>query len=121
MKLKQIAKILEAEVISSQDEYLDIKTGGGSDLLSDVLVHAKPGSILLTGLTNVQVIYTASAAGIKAVCFVRGKKPPKETVELAEKKNIALITTKLHMFESCGRLYSKGLGGHSETEGVAAK
>lgn len=121
MKLKQIAKILNAEVISNNSKDLDLKMGCGSDLLSDVLIYIKPDSILLTGLTNIQVIYTASTAGIKAICFVRGKYPPEVTVELAKKKNIALMTTKLPMFESCGRLYGEGLIGCSEIYGAADK
>lgn len=114
MKLKQIVKILNAEMISSNAGDLDIKMGCGSDLMSDVLTDVKPDSLLLTGLTNIQVIYTASTAGIKAICFVRGKKPPEETIELAKKKNIALLKTNLLMFESCGRLYDEGLIGCSE-------
>jgi hypothetical protein len=114
MKLKQIINILKAEVIVDQEVDQEIKTGCGSDLMSDVLAFTKPGSLLLTGITNIQVIYTASAVGIKAICFVRGKRPPKETVESAKKKNIALMMTKLPMFESCGRLYRKGLLGCSE-------
>lgn len=121
MKFEQIVKILEAEIISEQHDNLNIKTGCGSDLMSDVLVYTKPGSLLLTGLINIQVIYTASTAGIKAICFVRGKKPPEETVDLADRKNIALLTTKLPMFESCGRLYKKGLVGCSEVKGVSDK
>jgi hypothetical protein len=47
---------------------------------------------------------------------VRGKKPQKETIELAKKKNIAILTTNLPMFESCGRLYHEGLSGCSEND-----
>jgi hypothetical protein len=53
-------------------------------------------------------------ADIKAVCFIRGKKPGKETVELAKSKNIPLLLTDLPMFEACGRLYKQGLAGCSE-------
>ena len=121
MKLKQIIKILNAEVISNNNKDVDIKMGCGSDLMSDVLTYTKPDSILLTGLTNIQVIYTASTAGVKAICFVRGKEPPEETVELGRKKNIALVTTKLPMFESCGRLYSEGLIGCSEVSEISER
>lgn len=119
MKLKEIVKVLEAEAITSIKNSLEIKLCGGSDLMSDVLFYVKPESLLLTGLTNLQVIYTASSAGIRAICFVRGKRPPAETIELAQKKNIALITTKLPMYESCGKLYMKGLPGTSEVGGPA--
>jgi len=121
MKLKQITKILQAETITNQKEDPDITMGCGSDLMSDVLAFTKPGSMLLTGLTSLQVIYTASTAGIKAICFVRGKKPPKETLDLAKKKNIAVISTKLPMFESCGRLHGRGLPGCSEVSVVSGK
>ena len=121
MKPKQIIEILEAEAIGGRRDTLDIKTGCGADLMSDVLVFTKPGSILLTGLTSMQVIYTASTAGVAAICFVRGKSPPKETVDLAKKKKIALMATNLPMFESCGRLYKNGLIGCSESSGASGK
>jgi predicted transcriptional regulator len=115
MKLKDIERILEAEVLTG-DELLqeDIKMACGSDLMSDVLAFAKSGSLLLTGLTNPQVVRTAEMADLRAICFVRGKKPDQDTVRLADSKNIPLLTTPLPMFESCGRLYREGLPGCSE-------
>ena len=121
MKLKQIARILEAEAIGGCEGDTDIKSGCGCDLMSDVLIFAKPGGVLLSGLTNNQVIYTASAAGIKAICFVRGKRPFEETVELANRKKIALLSTKLPLFEACGKLYKKGLAGGSELDTARIK
>jgi predicted transcriptional regulator len=115
MQLKDIERILEAEVLTG-DELLqeDIEMACGSDLMSDVLAFAKSGSLLLTGLTNPQVVRTAEMADLRAICFVRGKKPDQDTVRLADSKNIPLLTTPLPMFESCGRLYREGLPGCSE-------
>ncbi|NIM97197.1 MAG: hypothetical protein GTO24_03640, partial [candidate division Zixibacteria bacterium] len=92
----------------------DIEMACGCDLMSDVLSFVKPNSLLLTGLTNPQVVRTAEMADLKAICFVRGKKPERETVEMAEAKDIPLLVTPLPMFESCGRLYQAGLPGCSE-------
>jgi len=115
MILEKIKKILEAEIITgAKDLQMEIKMGCGCDLMSDVLAFIKSGSLLLTGLTNQQVIRTAEMADIKAVCFIRGKKPGKETVELAKSKNIPLLLTDIPMFEACGRLYKEGLAGCSE-------
>lgn len=116
MKLKKIKEILNAEVIWENSLELEVKMGCGCDLMSDVLSFIKPDTLLLTGLTNPQVIYTAEVAEIKAICFVRGKKPDKETIELAKSKNIYLLATTLPMFESCGKLYKAGLNGCSEGE-----
>ena len=117
MTLKKVKEILEAEVIFGVDKLqLEIKLGCGSDLMSDVLTFIKSGSMLLTGLTNPQSVRTAEMSDIKAICFVRGKKPDKETVELAKEKDIPLILTNLPMFEACGKLYKEGLIGCSEIE-----
>jgi len=115
MKLKDIVKILNAEVITGADLLeADIKMACGSDLMSDVLSFVKSGSLLLTGLTNPQVVRTAEMSDLAAICFVRGKKPGTETIGIAKSKDIPLLTTDLPMFESCGRLHRKGLSGCSE-------
>ena len=115
MKLKDIERILEAEVlVGGELLHKEVKMVCGCDLMSDVLSFVKSDSLLLTGLTNPQVVRTAEMADLQAICFVRGKKPDKETVEMAESKDIPLLVTPIPMFESCGRLYQQGLPGCSE-------
>ncbi len=118
MKLEQVKEALEAEVLVGGEESLDldIKMACGADLLSDVLAFTKSESLLLTGLTHPQVIRTAEIAEIKAVCFVRGKRPPAEMVKLAKEKGLPLLCTSLPMYESCGRLYGRDLPGCSQVE-----
>lgn len=115
MKLKDVARILDAQVIAGSDLLNEeVKMACGSDLMSDVLSFVKPESLLLTGLTNPQVVRTAEMADLRAICFVRGKKPDQETIDMAESKKIPLLTTPVPMFESCGRLWKAGLPGCSE-------
>ena len=115
MTLEDVRRILEAEVIVGDDLLSkDVVMACGSDLMSDVLSFVKSEAILLTGLTNPQVVRTAEMADLVAICFVRGKKPGQETIEIAKSKNIPLLTTSLPMFESCGRLHREGLSGCSE-------
>lgn len=115
MTLKKVKEVLKAEVIWGADQLqMEIKMGCGSDLMSDVLAFTKPSSLLLTGLTNPQAVRTAEMSDVKAICFVRGKKPDNKTVELAKEKKIPLLLTTLPMFEACGRLYKQGLLGCSE-------
>jgi predicted transcriptional regulator len=117
MKLQQVKEILEAEILVGEESLdLDIKMACGADLLSDVLAFTKSQSLLLTGLTHPQVIRTAEIAEIKAVCFVRGKRPPDETVDLAKEKGVPLLYTSLLMYESCGRLYNCELPGCSQAK-----
>jgi predicted transcriptional regulator len=118
MNLNDVKEILNAEVlVGPNNPMMEIKMGCGCDLMSDVLAFTKAESLLLTGLTNSQVVRTAEMADISAVCFTRGKKPGEETIKLAKSKGLPLLTTKLPMFESCGLLYANGVVGCSEYEG----
>jgi hypothetical protein len=112
MKLREAREILQAEILAGEG-MLDFEIGLGcaADLMSDVLAYSKPESILLTGLTNPQVVRTAEMADIRAICFVRNKRPDAQTIELASGKDIVLMATGLPMFEACGLLYSRGLAG----------
>ena len=115
MTLGEITKALEAEVLCGEGQSgREIEIVCGCDLMSDVLAFSGPRSLLLTGLTNPQVVRTAEMAELAAVCFVRGKKPERVAVDLAVEKGIPLLRTQLPMFESCGKLHALGLTGHSE-------
>ncbi len=116
MTLEEVRRILEAELLVGQESLdLELKMACGADLLSDVLAFTKSGSLLLTGLTHPQVIRTTEVAEIRAICFVRGKRPLAETIELAKKKGVPVLCTALPMYEACGRLHERGLPGCSQT------
>jgi predicted transcriptional regulator len=113
MKLREVLQIIEGQVISKDiDLEAEVTCGGGADLMSDVLAFAQEGMLLMTGLTNPQVVRTAEMAGTGAVVFVRAKIPPPETIALAAQKGIPLLSCKYTMFEACGRLYVAGLAPH---------
>ncbi|MFW5999173.1 MAG: hypothetical protein ACOCQC_00780 [Halanaerobiaceae bacterium] len=109
MKLKEIREILDAEPLVVIDEKLEVKKVCGSDLLSDVLAFSQKKSMLLTGLTNPQVIRTADMIELQVIVFVRGKSPQSATVNMARENGISLYITGKSMFESCGLLYQHGL------------
>ncbi|CAB1078145.1 FIG168740: DRTGG domain-containing protein [Olavius algarvensis Delta 1 endosymbiont] len=112
MNLSEIVDALEAKIICGEDHLSkEVTTCGASDLMSDILAGLSEGSILLTGLTTVQVIRTAMVAGVGAVVFVRGKTPPEEVIELAREQELPLISSPYSMFVSCGRLHACNLTG----------
>ena len=120
MLLSDIKSVLEANVLTSEPlsslQKIDIHMACGCDLMSDVLAFVKDQSLLLTGLINSQVIRTAEMMDIVAVCFVRGKIPPQDVVELANQKNITVLTTEYPLYVACGKLYERGLGGRTHAE-----
>jgi predicted transcriptional regulator len=110
MNVKELIKLIDGKLISqSADLTREVKGGCGADLMSDVLASIQPEAVLLTGLCNPQVVRTAQMADVAAIVLVRGKTPPKETIELASQEQIPLISTRFGMFELCGRLYQAGL------------
>ncbi|MBU2575036.1 MAG: hypothetical protein KKH28_13260 [Elusimicrobia bacterium] len=111
MDIKEITRILEADIVYGEALNREITKVAAADLMSDVLSFSKEGALLLTGLTNSQVIRTAEMSDIGVICFVRGKKPQKNMLELGKERGIPLLATKLSMYEACGRLYQKGLQG----------
>jgi predicted transcriptional regulator len=110
MRLQDVLDVTDAQPISPDpDMSCEVRSGFASDLMSDVLCYDVARGLLITGLTNPQIVRTAEMADIAAILVVRGKVPPPETVELAEQIGIPMIGTDLIAFETCGRLYAAGL------------
>jgi len=112
MKLTELKDILEASILVG-NEHLnrEFDKCGASDLMSDILAGLSEGCVLLTGLTTVQAVRTASVAGAGAIVFVRNKIPPQAVIDLARTEGIPLLTTPFSMFISCGRLHANGITG----------
>ncbi len=112
MKIREIVEILSGRIILENHELAEeVPRGGAADLMSDVLAFGCEGMVLMTGLTNPQVVRTAEMAGINLIVFVRDKTPPMETIDLARDSGMTLISTGYTMYEACGRLYQAGLPG----------
>ncbi len=112
MQLADIKEFLKCQIISQNaDLDINIDFAHASDLMSDVLLLARPGALLLTGLVNNQTIRTGKIAASSAIIFVRGKKPPDAAVKLAAEYKIPILATELSMFDACGILFSNGIKG----------
>jgi predicted transcriptional regulator len=112
MKLKEVKEVLNADLLWGED-YLEreVDFAFSSDLMSDVLAYVKKRTLLLTGLTNTQVIRTAEMIDLPAIVFVRDKKPDNVIIELAMENNLVLMTTEYALYTASGKLYETGLRG----------
>lgn len=110
MHLQEVVRLVEGKPLNPEVD-MDIRIRGayGADLMSDVLASSQPKAVLLTGLTNPQVVRTAQIAEFRAIIFVRGKQPQAETIDIATQERMPLITSPFGMFELCGRLHKAGL------------
>lgn len=116
MKLTDCADILKAKIIvPPADIDLEISVACGSDLMSDVMAFScSTNQMMLTGLVNPQTIRTAEMMDVHAIVFVRGKVPDDMMCDLAREKGIALLSSPLPMFTSCGLLHEAGVRGKGE-------
>ena len=116
MKITEIIRILDARVLCGEDMLeQEVSTACGSDLMSDVMAFScATNQMLLTGLVNPQTIRTAEMMDVRAIVFVRGKMPDQMMCDLADEKGIALLSTPLPMFTSCGLLHEAGVRGKGE-------
>ena len=110
MKISKVKELLNAEILNGEDQLdTEVFSACGSDLMSDVLAFVKHQGLLLTGLNNLQVVRTADMMDIRAIVFVRGKKPDDEIINLAKRKEMIVMTTEEPLYSACGKLYSGGL------------
>jgi len=110
MKIKDVQEILEAKILCG-DDCLDQEIGGcfACDLISEMLLHIKPGSLLVTSLMDAHVVHTAHVMDASGVVFTGGKKPDEAIIANARSNNIPLFSTTFLIFECCGLLFSRGL------------
>ena len=82
-----------------------------SDMISDVMAGAKSGNLWLTVQTHKSIVPAANLVDVSAIIITSGKEVPKETIDLASKYNIAVLSTDLPTFELVGKLYASGASG----------
>lgn len=117
VKIEDIRVALKAEVLCCEEKMdEEVHNACGCDLMSDVLAFTKPGALLLTGLTNTQVVRTAEILDLKGIIFVRDKRPNEATIAMAAEIGIPLLSSPYPLYESCGLLYAKGLKGCMHVE-----
>jgi len=110
MRLHDVLTITQDHLFSAEANLdVEVCSGFGADLMSDVLRYDVAQGLLLTGLVNPQIVRTAEMADAVAILMVRGNVPLPETVEVARQVGIPILGTQYTMFETCGRLYAAGL------------
>ena len=84
MTISDVRAAIEAEAVTEtwRDD-VEINSACGADLMSDVMAFVKDQVLLLTGLIIILVIWKAVLMDIEAICFVRGKWPNQEMIDMA--------------------------------------
>ncbi|MBP1594889.1 MAG: hypothetical protein H6Q05_266 [Acidobacteria bacterium] len=80
-----------------------------SDMVSDVMAGAKSGDLWLTIQTHKSIVPAANLVDVAAIIVTGGKAVPAETLEIANKYDIAILSTTLPTFPLVGKLYESGV------------
>ena len=107
MKVIDLVNQLGLHVFSA-GELLESEVTGGyvSDLLSDVIGHAREGVVWVTLQTHPNIVAVASLKDLAAIILVKGLNPEEETIRLAEREKVIVLGTQLSAFEVSGMLYN---------------
>lgn len=112
MTIADMVKILHARVLRGEEKLSrPVYTACCSDLMSDVLAFVNEKTVLITGITNLQVVRTADMLDLRCLVFARGKVPSDEILDQAAEQGLVVLTTRETAFTACGLLYEAGLRG----------
>jgi predicted transcriptional regulator len=110
VRISEIIKFVNARVIVGEyNPDMRIEKAFSSDLMSDVLTLDEDNILLITGLSNIQLLRTAEMANVRAILLARDKTASPEMIQLARENKIVLLESPFSMFKVSGILYSHGL------------
>jgi hypothetical protein len=106
MTIREAATALGAQVI--QEEFEDTELSGAytSDLLSDVMAHAKDGGALITIQAHKNTVAVATLVNISVIVICNSRPIPDDMIAAAKDEGIAIILTKENQYKVSGKLYA---------------
>lgn len=111
MDLKTIIKTLNLTLLTEEKDFskIQITSGYMSDLLSCVMTGAKPHSVWVTLIANINIVAVASLLEISAIIITENAQPNQETIDRANMEEIVLLSTSLGSFNVTGQLWDLGV------------
>ena len=104
MTVKQLAEILQCQVICMPDPDRQVTGGYACDLLSWVMGRAQAGDAWVTIMSNVNIIAVATLADPSCVILSENVEPEEQTVLRAKQQEINLLKTDLDTFAICSKI-----------------
>ena len=105
MTIKEMAAALNAEICQEEFEDTEVTSAYTSDLLSDVMAHAKDGGALITIQAHKNTVAVASLVNISVLIICNSRPLTDDMLEAAKDEGIAIIRTKEDQFTVSGRLW----------------
>ena len=106
MTIRETAAALGAEIL--HDEFKDAEISGAytSDLLSDVMAHARNDYALITIQAHKNTVAVATLVNIIVIIVCNARPVPDDMLAAAREEGIAVLVTKENQFTVSGKLYN---------------
>lgn len=101
MTVGEIIQKTGFEVISESDKSKTVEGYYAGDLLSWVMGNAKPGSVWLTIMTNINVLAVASLLDLACVVICENSAIDGDIINTAKEKGINILRTPLPVYDAC--------------------
>jgi len=106
MTITEAAAALNAEICQSEFDDAELTSAYTSDLLSDVMAHAKDGGALITIQAHKNTVAVATLVNISVIVICNSRPLPDDMLEAAKEERIAVIRTKENQFTVSGKLWT---------------
>jgi ACT domain-containing protein len=106
MTIREVAAALGAEVCQEEFEDTELTGAYTSDLLSDVMAHAKDGGALITIQAHKNTVAVATLVNISVVVICNSRPLTDDMLEAAKDEGVAVIRTKENQFTVSGKIYN---------------
>ena len=108
MKLKELIDKFELTALTNVEDK-EISGVYLSDMLSDVMSSAKTGSMWITIQTHKNIVSAANLIDLSAIIVSNGKKVPDDTIELANRFFVNIISSPLPTYELATKFIEAGI------------
>jgi hypothetical protein len=105
MTVREVAAALGAEICQDEFENTELTGAYTSDLLSDVMAHAKDGGALITIQAHKNTVAVATLVNISVLIICNSRPLPEDMLEAAKDEGVAVIRTTENQFTVSGKLY----------------
>jgi hypothetical protein len=106
MTIREAAAKLQAEIIQNDFEDAQLEGAYTSDLLSDVMAHAKDGGALITIQAHKNTVAVATLVNLSVVIVCNNRPIPDDMIEAARDEGVAILRTKENQYIVSGKLYA---------------
>jgi len=106
MTIREAAAALGAEILQDRFEDAELSGAYASDLLSDVMAHARDGGALITIQAHKNTVAVATLVNSAVIIICNSRPVPDDMLEAARNEGIAVIRTKENQYTVSGKLYA---------------